>query len=106
PTSRAHAAAMVGGLTRGPPHSVTTAWALARIDQRRVYDETTVVTMRPLSAPQLEAYLDSEQWRDKAGGYGIQDYAGGFVTRIEGSYSNVVGLPLAQVLAAAEELTA
>ncbi len=84
------------------PHFVTTACAI--IDTRPVeltvdvFHETTRVWMRCLSPGELDIYLNSEQWRDKAGGYGIQDRAASFVRRIEGSYSNVVGLPVAQVV--------
>lgn len=104
PSSRPQAEAMVRRLVEGPPHNVTTAWALARRDGTLVTEhETTRVFMRPLSRPALDAYLDTEEWIDKAGGYGIQGHAAAFVTRVEGSYTNVVGLPLAQVVAAIEE---
>ncbi|MBN9332992.1 Maf family protein, partial [Devosia sp.] len=50
-----------------------------------------------LSNRQLEAYLASAEWRDKAGGYAIQGIAGSFVVKLSGSYSGVVGLPLHEV---------
>jgi septum formation protein len=56
----------------------------------------TVVKMKRLSAPELDRYLESGEWRDKAGGYAIQGRAAAFVPWINGSYSNVVGLPLAE----------
>jgi septum formation protein len=59
--------------------------------------------MRTPTDDELERYLDTDEWCDKAGGYGIQGHAAGLVLRIEGSYTNVVGLPLAQVLAALVE---
>ena len=65
---------------------------------------TTEVRMRPLADAELAAYLDSEDWRDKAGGYAIQGRAAGIVTGITGSYTAVVGLPLAEVLIALHEL--
>ena len=46
----------------------------------------------------LEPHLQGDEWTDKAGGYGIQGTAMSWVTRLEGSYTNVVGLPVAQVL--------
>ena len=57
-----------------------------------------------LSRDELAAYLASGEWRGKAGGYAIQGYAGALVQRLIGSYSNVVGLPLAEtaVLLASE----
>lgn len=101
PTSRENAAQMIRALTCGSPHHVTTAWAIAWPDgTQHAQSETTLVTMRPLLGRELLAYLHSGEWCDKAGGYGIQGFAGGFVTRIEGSYTNVVGLPLSQVIAA------
>jgi septum formation protein len=101
PDDRSHATAMLRALTRSEagPHCVTTAWAIARAHaSTEVHDETTRVWMRPVDADELEAYLDCNEWCDKAGGYGIQGRAGAFVSRIEGSYTNVVGLPLAQVV--------
>jgi septum formation protein len=106
PDDRVHAAAMLRALTRAEgPHCVTTAWALAQADAPpEVHDETTRVWMRPIEDEELEAYLDTDEWRDKAGGYGIQGRAGAFVSRIDGSYTNVVGLPLSQVVARLQRL--
>jgi septum formation protein len=93
------ARAVIRKLTEGPPHRVTTAWALGMPDGRvEVHEETTTVWMRPLDPSELRSYLLLEEWRDKAGGYGIQGRAASWVTRIEGSYTNVVGLPVAQVV--------
>ena len=85
---------MVFGLTRGEPHLVTTAWAIGNRDRGPfVHEETTRVFMRRLAHAEIDAYLRGTSWRDKAGAYGIQDDATSWVTRIEGSYSNVVGAP-------------
>uniref|UniRef100_UPI000782CD00 Maf family nucleotide pyrophosphatase n=1 Tax=Aureimonas sp. AU12 TaxID=1638161 RepID=UPI000782CD00 len=54
----------------------------------------TRVRFKRLSREDIERYLQSGEWRGKAGGYAIQGLAGGFVVRLVGSYSNVVGLPL------------
>lgn len=62
----------------------------------------TFVTFKHLGAGEIEAYLASEEWQGKAGAYAIQGRAAAFVRRINGSYTNVVGLPLfetAQLLA-------
>ncbi len=58
----------------------------------------TRVSFKHLSNADIEAYLASGEWRGKAGGYAIQGRAGGFVTKLVGSYPNVVGLPLYETL--------
>ncbi|MBK8236608.1 MAG: septum formation protein Maf [Deltaproteobacteria bacterium] len=98
PGSRDEAAQMLGELLGGW-HHVTTAWALAGAVPCEVHEQTTRVAMRSLAPAELAAYLDRGDWRDKAGGYGIQSDAAAFVDAIEGSYTAVVGLPLSQVLA-------
>jgi len=77
-------------------HEVMTGVALLRgvTPLRLIRHDVTTVRVRPLSDEMLEAYLDTGQWRGKAGAYGIQDQDDPFVERIEGSFSNVVGLPL------------
>jgi septum formation protein len=59
----------------------------------------TRVRFKRLSKEDLESYLASGEWRGKAGGYAIQGIAGSFVAKIVGSYPNVVGLPLYEVIA-------
>lgn len=59
----------------------------------------TVVSFKRLSDLEIERYLDSEEWQGKAGSYAIQGRAAGFIPSIRGSYSNVVGLPLAETQA-------
>ena len=54
----------------------------------------TRLRFKRLSAKEMESYLASAEWRDKAGGYAIQGIAGAFVLKLQGSYSGVVGLPL------------
>ena len=54
----------------------------------------TIVTFKRLSVMELDFYLASDEWRDKAGAYAIQGMAATFVRSLNGSYSNVVGLPL------------
>ncbi len=60
---------------------------------------TTVVKVKRLTGPEIEAYLASGEWHGKAGGYAIQGRAAAFISAINGSYSNVVGLPLAETAA-------
>jgi septum formation protein len=58
----------------------------------------TTVEFRPLSEPVLAWYLDTEEWRGRAGGYAIQGRGAALVASIEGDYLNVVGLPVARLL--------
>ena len=57
----------------------------------------TQVVFRRLTMAEITAYIEHGEWQGKAGGYAIQGQAGAFVPRINGSYSNVVGLPLSEV---------
>ena len=60
---------------------------------------TTAVRLKRLTGAEIERYLESGEWQGKAGGYAIQGRAAAFVPAINGSYSNVVGLPLAETAA-------
>ena len=60
---------------------------------------TTAVRLKRLTGPEIDRYLESGEWQGKAGGYAIQGRAAAFVPAINGSYSNVVGLPLAETAA-------
>jgi septum formation protein len=93
PRDRAHAAEMLASLA-GTRHAVITGVALLGPAGRSIASDTTFVTMRKLSAEELAAYLDSGQWAGKAGAYGIQEIGDRFVERVEGSFSNVMGLPM------------
>ncbi len=66
--------------------------------------ERTDVSFVSLTSSMMDSYWNSGEPADKAGGYGIQGLAAAWVTHIEGSYTNVVGLPLAQTLALITEL--
>lgn len=95
PADAADAARMLR-LLSGRTHQVYTGISLAGSDGRQVEDcAETQVTMRPLSAEQIDRYLHSGEPADKAGAYGIQGGGALFIERIEGCYYNVVGLPLA-----------
>jgi septum formation protein len=80
----------------GTTHEVITGVTVLdpRSARRVITMDRTAVTMRRMSSEELEAYLDSGEWQDKAGSYGIQDIGDKFVERISGSFSNVVGLPM------------
>jgi septum formation protein len=80
----------------GRRHRVITAVAVRRGDQMWQRDVVTAVKMKRLSDEDINAYLASNDWQGKAGGYGIQGPAGMFVPWISGSFTAVVGLPLAE----------
>jgi septum formation protein len=83
-------------LLSGRRHRVYTAVALRAPGGREALRVAlTVVRFRRLASQDLEHYLASGEWQGKAGGYAIQGRAEGFTLAINGSYSNVVGLPLA-----------
>jgi septum formation protein len=103
PESDAAGRAMLERLA-GRWHAVTTAIALMRGSEllgSRVVG--TRVNMRAASAGAIARYVATGEGRDKAGGYAIQGIAGGLVVAIEGSYSNVVGLPAAETIQLLEE---
>jgi len=83
----------------GRTHKVITGFELQRLPDRatRSEEEITMVTFAPLSDEEIRAYVDTREPCDKAGSYAIQGRGGRFITRIEGCYFNVVGLPLARV---------
>ncbi|MCP5204742.1 MAG: septum formation inhibitor Maf [Pseudomonadales bacterium] len=83
-------------LLSGRSHSVLTAVCLHGPAGNDVVLVETQVEFIQLTRELCEAYLATEEPWDKAGGYAIQGLAGAFVRRIEGSYSNVVGLPLSE----------
>ena len=92
------AAQMLAKLS-GREHHVLTGVALVESPQARQIQSfvvTTAVRFRCLSSQEITAYLNSGEPMDKAGGYGIQGLGGALVKSITGSYSNVVGLPLAE----------
>ena len=86
-------------LLSGRSHRVLTAVSLITPDDRmRLKVVDTRVRFKHLSRSEIEAYIASREWRGKAGGYAIQGLAGSFVQKIVGSYTNVVGLPLTEVV--------
>jgi septum formation protein len=83
------------GLLEGRVHEVYSGVAVARNGEASVQSAVTRVQLRKLSEPEVSAYAKLGEGVGKAGGYAIQGKAALFVERIEGDYSNVVGLPLA-----------
>lgn len=104
-------AALVGMLTRlaSRPHEVLTAVALRSGAGLRTALSTSEVTFRPLKRDEIERYWETGEPADKAGGYAVQGLGAIFISRLQGSYSGVMGLPLyetAQLLQAAGVPTA
>ena len=96
PQDDGDAAAMLRRLS-GRRHEVITGISLRRgaFELGRV--ETTAVFFAPLADDEIAWYVATGEGRDKAGAYAIQGYASRFIPRVEGSYTNVVGLPVAAV---------
>ena len=107
PTGPEDAERMIAQLA-GKTHEVWTRFAVGAPESpaRTLHEETvkTRVTFRSLTAEQVRAYVASGEGIDKAGAYAIQGRGAGLVSRIEGSYSNVVGLPACEVIVALEAL--
>jgi septum formation protein len=82
----------------GRPHQVLTGVAIAWSGGDRVAIDRTTVWFKTLSPADIAQYVATGEPRDKAGAYAIQGLASRFIERIDGSYSNVVGLPVAVVL--------
>ena len=98
PANRADAVRILSQLS-GSRHAVTTGVCLLDTAEGRELSDyvTTWVTMKPMTRQEIEAYVDSGEAYGKAGAYAIQETADRYVEKIEGSFSNVVGLPLERV---------
>ncbi len=106
PKDKQEAQAMLHQLS-GRSHQVITSVAFTQAHQQTIIHETTKVYFRALDATEIDYYIDTYQPYDKAGGYGIQEWIGTVgVEKIEGSYSNIVGLPVAQVLSTLKKILA
>lgn len=83
----------------GRRHEVTTAYRIRRAPDRMVERAvTTLVSFRLLRPGEIDAYLACGEWEGKAGGYAVQGIAAAFVGELRGSHTNVIGLPLAEVI--------
>lgn len=95
PADAAEAAAFLT-LLGGRRHVVITAIAVRRGERIWARESVSTVKMKRLSDAELNAYLASGEWRGKAGGYGIQGLAGAFIPWISGTFSGIMGLPVAE----------
>ena len=102
PADLAEASRMLRALASNV-HHVHTGIAVLHAGRAFAHVETTTVTFTPIPADELAIYLASGDSLDKAGAYGIQGYAARWVSRIEGDFFNVVGLPLAATVSLLRE---
>jgi septum formation protein len=110
PRSQAEARAMLRKL-QGTTHTVLTGYCILETDpnEREGFAHSHVrvvksrVTMRPLSAAQIRAYVETGEPMDKAGSYGAQGIGMSLIDKIDGSFANVIGLPISQVIQDLEE---
>lgn len=96
PQSDAEAATMLQALS-GRTHQVITAVAMAHEGKIKLARSETSVTFRRLSPSEIMHYVQRAEPHDKAGAYAIQGFAAAFISRIDGSYSGVMGLPIFEV---------
>ena len=95
PADASEAASFLYALS-GRRHKVITALAVKRGTQVWTKDVQSTVSFKQLSDAEVNPYLASDDWRGKAGGYAIQGPAAAFIPWINGSYTGIVGLPLAE----------
>lgn len=98
PVDAAEAGAFLRGLS-GRRHKVITALAVRRGDRLWQRDVVSTVRMKRLSRQDIDWYLSSGEWQGKAGAYAIQGRAAAFIPWLSGSFTAVVGLPLAETAA-------
>ena len=82
----------------GKTHEVITSVCLKSLQKEDIFNSITKVTFKELSSEEIQFYIDNYNQMDKAGAYGIQDWIGQIgVTKIEGSYFNVMGFPIHKI---------
>jgi septum formation protein len=82
----------------GNTHKVVSGLCLRTPAWEELHSEKTRVTFRPLTPRDIATYIQSGEWRERAGGYAIQGVGAALVERVEGDYLNVVGLPAALLI--------
>lgn len=99
PKNREEAIEMLKALS-GKEHWVITGFSIQNIEKEKKGSEVvkTAVKVKPLSPAEIDWYVDSKEPFDKAGGYAIQGIGAFMIESIRGSYTNVVGLPLCEVM--------
>ncbi|MEM7164241.1 MAG: Maf family protein [Planctomycetota bacterium] len=104
PADRADAQAILERLS-GRSHTVVTGYCVRCGDRSEVAAVATTVHFRNCTTAEIASYVATGEADDKAGAYGVQGRGGALVERVDGSYTNVVGLPLTEVLAAVTKLS-
>lgn len=102
PSDRHEAYEMMKALS-GSVHKVYSGYAIVCGDKKVGGSVATKVKFRTLSDDEINAYIDTDEPYDKAGGYGIQENGGFFVVAINGDFNNVVGMPLSTIEMALRE---
>jgi septum formation protein len=97
PADEADAGATLQALS-GRAHAVVSGVCVIDAGRTRTSAATTIVEFRRLDERLIDWYVGSGEWRERAGGYAIQGRGAALVARIEGDYSNVVGLPVSALL--------
>ena len=95
PRDRADARRMLLAIS-GTRHEVLTGWCVLRTSDQLLFSgvDRTSIVMRPWTESEIDAYLASGEWQGKCGAYGLRLEGDPFVTSLEGSASNVIGLPM------------
>ena len=96
PRDRAQCIADISKLS-GRTHQVVTGCCIIRAGKVSSFSEVTDVTFRKLTVSEIEAYADTDEPYDKAGGYGIQGLGSALISHIDGDFFNVVGLPVGRL---------
>jgi nucleoside triphosphate pyrophosphatase len=96
-SEREHARRTLAALA-GRQHAVIGGVCLIDSGRIRTLAPTTLVRMRALDEAAIDRYLDTGEWRDRAGAYAIQGHGALLISAIEGDYLNVVGLPVAALV--------
>jgi len=105
PKNKVEAKKMLSQLSN-KSHQVITSVAFTQKNQQKIIHEISSVTFKKLSNSEIEYYVNEFNPLDKAGAYGIQEWIGTIgIENIKGSYTNIVGLPMAQILQSLGELT-
>ena len=105
PSDKIDAALMLNTLS-GKEHTVSTAFTITKPKKKVLHSEivTTRVSVKSLEPHEIQGYIKTGECMDKAGAYAIQGIGAFMIRCIEGSYTNVVGLPLVEVLEALEKI--